>query len=81
MVFTKTIEADKVVFGNPYGVKNIELTHRNSNQKLKFTSEVEFKDNAAFETIQVGNWTINATAQSLEILEAGNTLFKVSKST
>lgn len=68
------IQADKVIFKNPYQDQNITLTHNANGYSFIFGSDVEFRGDATHTAVKFGDYLITKEDNKLTFKRGNNTL-------
>jgi len=68
------IQADKVVFRNPYQDQDITLVHSATGYSFIFGSDVEFRGDASHTSVKFGDYLITKEDDKLVFKRGNNTL-------
>jgi len=68
------IQADEVVFKNPYQDKNIVLKHNTEGYSIVFNSDIEVRGDASHTSVKFGDYLITREDDKMVFKRGENTL-------
>ena len=74
------IQANEVIFKNPYQEQNITLRHDNTGYSFIFGNDIEFRGDSTHQAIKFGDFVITREENQLVFKQNGNILMTLKAS-